>query len=83
MAKLVSIEGRVRPAEARQNVVEKLEAWLERARRGELVGIGLAGVQFDGSTLTEFSATDYFHPLHSAVHVLAYRMMSESEHTDV
>lgn len=37
-----------------QEIVETLEKWLERAKQGDLRGVGIFGVRADGSVTTEF-----------------------------
>ena len=59
-------------------VVDMLCAWLIRAQKGELTGIAIAGVCYDGSVTTQFSQCPNTATLQGALARLQYRMTQAS-----
>ena len=60
--------------EPNQEVVSILERWLECAKKGEIIGIALAGAKPDGGQVTEFnSGVNCSLRLQSAITTLFFR----------
>lgn len=60
---------------AHEKTVEILEQWLERARRGEITQVALAGVCADGGVAHQHSPTDDFFVLIGAVEAVKFDML--------
>lgn len=68
-------DGVVTAVDPEPTVIEALEDWLDMAKRGELVAVGLIGVKGNGTVDTAFSnPSTWFHHLVSGVGALAYRL---------
>jgi len=72
IAKLVT-----RPELAHVDVIEKLEDALEKAKRGEIIGVGVAYVTNDGAIGTGFSRCEAGGSLIGACALLSHRLCSD------
>ena len=59
-------------------VVDMLCEWLVRAQKGEITGIAIAGISYDGSATTQFSQCTNTATLQGALARLQYRMTQAS-----
>jgi hypothetical protein len=61
-----------------KGVIEMLEEYLEEARRGEIVGLGLAAVQGNGDVVTDWApGRAHRHFLVAGVNLLAHKITAE------
>lgn len=64
---------------ANESAIELLQEWLDAAKAGEVVAVGLAGVRYDGATRTQYSETANAGTLIGACARLQYRMIAAHE----
>lgn len=85
MAEVVALRGSaaVAQGQAEPDVVEVLEDYLERARRGELVAICLVGVNPVGNVVTSYrNPSNWMHHITSGAATLLYRLNAENPSLD-
>lgn len=78
MTDLVAID----PESVSPDLVETIEAVLEKARAGEVSSVAIAFVYRDGSTHQTWSSPPSFFTLLGAVHQMAFRMSYKKERPD-
>lgn len=81
MADVVSLraDGVVPQIGPEPEVIELLERWLERAKAGEIVSVGLICVAPNGNVGTNYVNTSvWLHHLTSGAATLAYRLQAEN-----
>lgn len=76
VAEVVSIEGRTRPAEVNQSIIDLLERLLTDARNGEIVGIAGVSLMTGGDVATFSSENDSFYKLVGAIEQLKFEMFA-------
>jgi hypothetical protein len=78
MSEVVSLraDGVVPEVEGEPDVIVMLEEWLERARRGEVLAVAVAGVKPNGDVTTSFNnPSRWHHHLTSGAAVLLHRLV--------
>ena len=64
---------------AAQDAVAVLEQWLAKAKAGELVGVAIAAVRYDGATSTGYSKCANVGTLIGAIARLQHRVIEAHE----
>jgi hypothetical protein len=76
MPVLTSIEGRTRPAQIRNDVVDILQRALDEAKAGKITAVSLAILCADGDVETIASPSDHLYKMIGAVSQLQFNMLS-------
>ena len=85
MADVVALRGSsaVAQGEPEPDIVEMLEDYLSRAKRGEIVAIGIVGVAPNCHVVTSYrNPSHWLHQLTSGAATLSYRLQAENPALD-